>query len=191
MKIQGNRDSWLGFGPASAAMLLRRACKFETPTRITNSGENEMIRKAILKDVKEMHQLIKLYSARGEILPRSLSELYDHLRDFYVYVRNRKVMGICALQVCWDDLAEIRSLAVEKGARKMGIGAMLVESCLEEAKKLGVERVFVLTYQPEFFERFGFKKVDNSVLPHKIWTDCVRCVKFPDCDEIAMLKEMS
>ena len=149
-----------------------------------------MIRKAMLKDVKEIQRLIKLYSNRGEILPRSLSEVYEHLRDFFVSTRNRKVVGICALHICWDDLAEIRSLAVREEDRKKGIGAKLVKACLEESKMVAVKRVFALSYQPEFFERLGFKKVEKTVLPHKIWTDCLKCVKFPDCDEIALLKEV-
>ncbi|RPJ04478.1 MAG: N-acetyltransferase [Deltaproteobacteria bacterium] len=149
-----------------------------------------MIRKAILKDVKDIQQLIKHYSTRGEMLPRSLSELYDNIRDFVVSVRNRKVVGICALHVCWEDLAEIRSLAVEEKFRRKGIGAQLVRACVEESKMLGVKQVFALTFQPDFFERLGFKKVDKSVLPHKIWTDCLKCVKFPDCDEIAVVKEL-
>ena len=149
-----------------------------------------MIRKAKLRDVKDVQRLIKLYSTRGEMLPRSLSELYDNIRDFVVSTRNRRVIGICALHVCWEDLAEIRSLAVEERNRGRGIGATLVKACLEEARMLGVKRVFALTYQSDFFERLGFKKVDKSVLPHKIWTDCLRCVKFPDCDEIAVVIEL-
>ena len=149
-----------------------------------------MIRKAKLKDVKEIQRLIKLYSTRGDILPRSLSELYDQLRDFYIYIRNRNVVGICALHICWDDLAEIRSLAVQEDARKRGIGGKLVKACLNEAEGLGVKRIFALTYRPEFFERLGFKNVDKAVLPHKIWADCLKCVKFPDCDEVALVKEI-
>lgn len=150
----------------------------------------EMIRKARLNDVKEIQRLIKQYSTRGEILPRSLVELYDHLRDFFVYIKNRKVVGICALHVCWEDLGEIRSLAVQEELRKMGIGMALVKACLKEAKALGIKRVFALTYRPDFFERLDFKVVDKSILPHKIWTDCLKCVKFPDCDEVAVLKEL-
>ena len=149
-----------------------------------------MIRKARISDVKEIQQLIKLYSARGNILPRSLSDLYDHLRDIFVFVRNRKVIGVCALHICWDDLAEIRSLVVREGARNKGIGLKLVKACLEESKGLGVKRIFALTYEPEFFGRLGFEKVDKAGLPHKIWTDCLKCVKFPDCDEEAMVKEI-
>ena len=150
----------------------------------------KMIRKAKLDEIKEIQRLIKLYAPRGGILPRSLSELYDHLRDFFVFIRNRRVIGICALHICWDDLAEIRSLAVQEGHRSKGIGGKLVKACLEESRQLGVKRIFALTYEPELFERMGFKKVDKAVLPHKIWTDCLKCVKFPDCDEIALLKEL-
>jgi len=149
-----------------------------------------MIRKAKLDDVKEMQRLIKLYSSRGAVLPRSLSDLYDHLRDFFVYSKNRTVVGICALHICWEDLAEIRSLIVREESRNAGIGAKLVKACIQESKALGVNRVFALTYRPEFFERLGFKQVDKSVLPHKIWTDCLHCVKFPDCDEVALLKDI-
>ncbi len=149
-----------------------------------------MIRKAKLEDVKEIQRIIKQYSTRGTILPRSLSELYDYLRDFFVYTKSRRVVGICALHLCWEDLAEIRSLAVREENRKKGIGARLVRACLEEAKKLGVKRVFALTYEPAFFEKLGFQQVDKAVLPHKIWADCLKCVKFPDCDEIALVKEI-
>jgi len=149
-----------------------------------------MIRKAKIEDVKEIQQLIKLDSARGNVLPRSLSDLYDHLRDFFVFVRNRKVMGVCALHICWDDLAEFRSLIVKEEARNKGVGVKLVKACLEESKMLGLKRVFALTYRSEFFGKLGFEKVDKAVLPHKIWTDCLKCVKFPDCDEEAMVKEV-
>ena len=149
-----------------------------------------MIRKANLNDVKEIQRMIKTYSGRGDILPRSLGDLYDHLRDFFVFIRNRNILGICSLHICWEDLAEIRSLVVKEESRNKGIGVKLVKACLEESKSLGIKRVFALTYQPEFFERFGFEKVDKAILPHKIWADCLRCVKFPDCDETAMAKEL-
>ena len=134
--------------------------------------------------------MIKLYSTRGEILPRSLSELYDHLRDFFVFVQDHKVLGICALHICWEDMAEVRSLAVQEEVRSKGMGAKLVKACLEESKALGVKRVFALTYRRDFFERLGFKKVDKNMLPHKIWTDCLKCVKFPDCNEVAVVREI-
>ena len=149
-----------------------------------------MIRKARVDDVKEIQRLVKLYSGRGEMLPRSLSELYDNIRDFFLFIRGRKVVGVCAVHICWEDLAEIRSLAVDEKYRKKGIGADLVKTCLKEAKSLGLKKVFALTYQEEFFERLGFQKVDKNVLPQKIWGDCLRCVKFPDCDEVALAKEL-
>jgi len=149
-----------------------------------------MIRKANLNDVKEIQRMVKTYSGRGDILPRSLGDLYDHLRDFFVFIRNRNILGICSLHICWEDLAEIRSLVVKEESRNKGIGVKLVKACLEESKIMGIKRVFALTYQPEFFERFGFEKVDKAILPHKIWADCLRCVKFPDCDETAMAKEL-
>jgi amino-acid N-acetyltransferase len=99
-------------------------------------------------------------------------------------------VGICALHICWEDLAEIRSLVVQEEHQKKGIGSKLAKACLEESKKIGVKKVFALTYRPKFFEELGFKKVDKTMLPHKIWTDCLKCVKFPDCDEIAVVKEI-
>jgi len=149
-----------------------------------------MVRKAKLDDIKEIQRLIKFYAPKGGILPRSLSELYDHLRDFFVFVENHKIIGICALHICWEDLAEIRSLAVEEDYRSKGIGAQLTRACLKESKLLGVKRVFALTDEPEFFEKLGFERVDKAVLPHKIWTDCLNCVKFPDCDETALVKRL-
>ena len=149
-----------------------------------------MIRKAKLKDVKEIQQLIRTYSSKGDILPRSLGDIYDNLRDFFVCIQGHEIQGMCALHVSWDDLAEVRSLVVHEEARNRGIGVKLVKACLKEARELGVNCVFALTYKPEFFERLGFKKIDKALLPHKIWADCLKCVKFPDCDEEAMMKEL-
>ncbi|OEU67740.1 MAG: acetyltransferase [Desulfobacterales bacterium PC51MH44] len=151
-----------------------------------------MIRKATIKDVKAIHKLLQEYGRKGELLPRPLSVLYDHVRDFLVYVdeRDNSVIGCCALQFCWDDLAEIRSLAVHPDHLGKKIGSKLTEAVLSEAKLFGVKEVFALTYRPEFFKKFGFVLIDRSKLPLKIWADCIVCVKFPDCDEIAMMKEM-
>jgi amino-acid N-acetyltransferase len=146
-----------------------------------------MIRKARVKDVKAMQDLIGRFASRGEMLPKSLSELYDQIRDFFVYEENQTLLGACALHVSWDDLAEIRSLAVQENYWGKGVGESLVRACVKESKELGVQRVFALTYRSEFFKKLGFEKVDKSTLPHKIWADCLRCVKFPDCDEDAVL----
>lgn len=150
-----------------------------------------MIRKAAIGDVKEIHTLLSVYAKTGVLLPRSLSELYESLRDYLVYISNEsgRVLGTCALQICWEDLAEIRSLAVKEGHEKRRIGSSLVEACITEAISLGLKKIFVLTYIPDFFKRFGFKTIDKDLLPHKIWADCIRCVKFPECGEIAMMLE--
>jgi amino-acid N-acetyltransferase len=151
-----------------------------------------MIRKATIKDIKPIHSLLQQYGRKGELLPRPLSVLYDHVRDFSVYVDDKdiNVLGCCALQFCWDDLAEIRSLAVHPDHIGQRIGSKLVEKVLLEAKLFKIQKVFALTYRPDFFKRFGFDRIDRSELPIKIWADCILCIKFPDCDEIAMMKEL-
>jgi amino-acid N-acetyltransferase len=149
-----------------------------------------MIRKATIKDIKAIHSLLQQYGRKGELLPRPLSVLYDHVRDFSVYAddEDSNVLGCCALQFCWDDLAEIRSLAVNPDHVGKGIGSKLVEKVLADATSFKIQKVFALTYRPGFFERFGFDRIDRSELPIKIWADCIMCIKFPDCDEIAMMK---
>lgn len=153
-----------------------------------------MIRKAIIQDVKPIHKLLIDYGEQGLLLPRPLMELYEHLRDFHVAEgdnQKRSIIGVCALGICWEDLAEIRSLAVAQDQQGMRLGSQLVKICLEEAVSLGLKRVFTLTYTPDFFFTLGFKEVEKSTLPHKIWADCMKCVKFPDCDETAMMIEVS
>jgi len=146
-----------------------------------------MIRKATLTDVKSIQSLVNQYADTGQMLPRTLNELYEHLRDFHVYEDNGEVIGVCALHVSWDGLAEIRSLAVRKDRTGRGIGSSLVRQCLSEAASIQVARVFVLTYQAVFFRRLGFSDVDKKELPHKIWTDCLNCIKFPNCDESSLI----
>lgn len=151
-----------------------------------------MIRKATIKDVKAIHSLLQYYGDKGVLLSRPLSELYDHVRDFSVNVdrKDSRVIGCCALQFCWEDLAEIRSLAVHPDHVGENIGSQLAESVISEAKTFNTKKLFTLTYRPEFFLKFGFHEIDRSQLPLKIWTDCIICVKFPDCDEIAMMKKI-
>lgn len=145
-----------------------------------------MLRKAGISDVKAIHELVNRCAGRGEMLPRSLAELYDNVRDYLVYEDQGTVVGTCALHICWEDLAEIRSLAVLEGMRRRGIGRELVEACLAEAKEFQIGRVFLLTYQEVFFRKMGFILTDKKELPQKIWTDCIKCSKFPECDEVAM-----
>jgi amino-acid N-acetyltransferase len=151
-----------------------------------------MIRKANIQDIKAIHRLLQEYGKKEELLARPLSQLYDHLRDFSVYMdkKNQQLAGCCALQICWEDLAEIRSLAVHPDHWGKNIGTQLTETVLQEAKSFQVKKVFTLTYKPNFFKQFGFVTIERSELPFKIWGDCIICVKFPDCDEIAMMKEL-
>jgi amino-acid N-acetyltransferase len=149
-----------------------------------------MIRKATVEDVKQIQKLVNFYAKRERMLPRSLNELYENIRNFFVYAEGRKVYGCCALNVDWEDLAEIKSLAVAQSRTKRGIGSKLLSECLRDAKRLKVKKVFALTYIPEFFESFGFSVVDKSELPHKIWSECIRCMYFPDCKEIALVREI-
>jgi amino-acid N-acetyltransferase len=151
-----------------------------------------MIRKAVLNDVIAIHALLQLYSKKGELLARPLSKLYDHLRDFWVFEdpEKNKIVGCCALQFCWEDLAEIRSLAVDPGFTGRGIGSTLTERSIQEAVYFNIKNIFTLTYRPDFFKQFDFKTIDKNELPIKIWADCIGCVSFPNCDEIAMLKKL-
>ena len=145
-----------------------------------------LVRKAKLKDVPQIYELINQYAKDGILLPRSLNSLYESIREFWVCEEEGKRIGCASLHIVWEDLAEIKSLAVKKDYRGRGIGTLLVEACLREAKELGVKKVFVLTYAQEFFSKFSFEEVEKSKLPHKVWGECIHCVKFPSCDEVAM-----
>ncbi len=149
-----------------------------------------MIRRATLRDVKSIHRLIAEQAQSGHILARAMSELYSQVKDFIVSEDDGsgEIVGCGALQIVWEDLAEIRSLAVQTEYQGQGVGTALIEALLEESGQMGVSKVFVLTYRPELFQRLGFALMDKSLLPHKIWADCIRCTKFPECDEIALVK---
>ena len=152
-----------------------------------------MLRKARIGDVKTIHRLINLSAGKGEMLPRSLMDIYNSLRDFFVYYDEDKsaVIGICAMNIIWENLAEVRSLFVAENHRKKGIGKQLVDACIAEAITLELFRIFSMTYKKEFFVRLGFKEVDRTTLPQKIWSDCFHCSKYPDyCDETAMIVEL-
>lgn len=151
-----------------------------------------MIRKARMADVKGIHSLIAEYAKKGDMLPRSLADIYENLRDYFVFLGNDgELVGSAAIHIMWEDLAEVRSLAVREGRMRRGVGTQLVESCISEAIMLGIARVFALTYKPEFFEKLGFHVVDKAELPQKIWADCLKCSKFPDCDEVALVADFS
>jgi len=145
------------------------------------------VEKAKISDVAQMHQLINKFAQSGEMLARPLSELYEDIRDYFVIKDGDKVLACAALHVSWEDLAEIRSVAVSQDSQGKGMGALLVEACFEEASELGINTIFCFTYQPDFFRRHRFVDIDKMELPRKVWTDCFRCPKFPNCDETALI----
>jgi len=146
-----------------------------------------VVEHASLGDGGQIKTLIDFYAAKDKMIPRSLSEIYEYIRDFLVFRDKKLVVGCCALHVSWSDLAEIRSLAVDPRYANRGIGTALVSACITEAKQLGVKRVFTLTNEPEFFEKRGFVRVPKSELPMKIWGECIHCNKYPECDEEALV----
>ena len=146
--------------------------------------------KAEIGDAQAIHDLINLYAQRSDMLPRTMGEVYENLRDFYVVHEGGEMLGCVALHIVWSDLAEVKSLAVSETAQSRGLGSILVNATLKEASNIGLERVFALTYQPTFFERLGFEQADVMTLPRKVWNECYRCPKFPSCNEIALVKEL-
>jgi len=148
------------------------------------------VEKAKISDVTQMHKLINYFAGKDEMLARSLSEMYENIRDYFVVRQGEQMIACAALHVNWSDLAEIKSLAVAEDNQKQGIGAQLVEACLNEAKEMGIPTVFCLTYKPAFFEKFGFSQRDKMELPRKVWTECYRCPKFPNCDEVALICQL-
>ncbi|MHB1660912.1 MAG: N-acetyltransferase [bacterium] len=179
------------------------AAKKTGKNKKTTKVVKAVLRKALMCDVKSLYSLFSEYSKAGEMLPRSMSDIYEHLRDFYIAeIENEDendqnisghmpdVIGACALTIVWENLAEIRSLAVKRPYTRKSIGTELIKKCIEEAKFFKITSLFALTYKPLFFEKSGFKIIDKSELPHKIWSDCINCVKFPDCDETAVMLKL-
>jgi amino-acid N-acetyltransferase len=150
------------------------------------------IRKARVFDVMAIHHLINSYARRKIMLPRSLNHIYDNIRDYFVAESIRgKIIACCALHVAWEDLAEVKSLAVNRDYQRKHVGTKLLFKCLGEAKQLGAKRVFALTYVPKFFIANGFKRISKTKLPGKIWRECIDCPLFPDCEEIAVVKVLA
>jgi amino-acid N-acetyltransferase len=148
------------------------------------------LEKAKMSDVPQIHKLINEFADRGDMLARALSEIYENIRDYFVFREDERVIACAALHVNWSDLAEIKSVAVAADRQEQKIGAQLIEACLKEAKELGISTVFCLTYHPPFFEKCGFYQVDKMELPRKVWAECYRCPKFPDCDEAALVRKV-
>ncbi len=151
---------------------------------------NVRVRKARMGDIRVIHALLMTSAADGLLLPRSLTDLYGHLRDFFVVEKDEVVVGCGALSIIWENMAEVRSLSVLPEMRRLGCGRRIVEACIAEARELDIHRLFALTYQLPFFQALNFSVVEKDVLPQKVWVDCVHCPKFPDCDETAVLLEI-
>jgi amino-acid N-acetyltransferase len=148
------------------------------------------VEKARIGDIPQIHQMVNRFADKGEMLPRAMSELYENIRDLFVVRDGNELVACAALHIFWSDLAEIRSVAVAEEKQDQGAGALLIKACLDEARSLGIETIFCLTYKPEFFERFGFRRVDVMELPRKVWGECQRCPKFPNCDEVALVYKL-
>lgn len=149
-------------------------------------------RKANFGDVEDIYNLVMAYANDGIMLARSRNTLYETLRDMIVAADGAgKVIGVGSLHIIWAELAEVRTMAVDPSATRQGIGAAIVRRLLDEGRELGVKKFFTLTYKPGFFQTLGFKTITKNELPHKVWKDCIECPKFPDCDEIAMVRDES
>jgi len=145
-----------------------------------------MITRPKIDEGKSIQQLVNLHAAGGLLIPLSLHEVYERIREFFIYKIEDKIAGVASLHVVWEDLAELRSMSVHPDYQHQGIGKALALRCIEEGRELCIKKIFLLTYKKEFFEKVGFQLVDKSELPQKVWSDCIKCVKFPDCDEVAM-----
>jgi amino-acid N-acetyltransferase len=149
--------------------------------------KNMEIRPAKVSDVKGMHAIVEHYANNKEMLHRSLNAIYENIQEFVVLERESKVIACGALHVSWEDLAEIKALAVGEEYKGQGIGTKIVEKLQENAKRLGIRKVFTLTFKPEFFKKLGYVEIPKEMLPHKIWSECVNCYLFPDCGEVPLL----
>jgi len=153
------------------------------------AGDEGVVRKPEVEEAQAIHDLIEGYARERLLLPRALGQIHESLRDFFVCVRDTRVIGCGALHL-WSDLAEVRSLAVAREHQKRGIGSRLVHACIEEGRRLHVREIFTLTFQPSFFERLGFRRVPKERFPQKIWNECVNCPHFPNCGEVALSLEL-
>jgi len=165
-------------------------CFEKTERKEWTSVQESLIRRAHVTEVTDIKSLIHRQAAKNLMLPRPLNEIYQNVRDYFVYFKDGKVVGCVALHIVWENLAEVRSLAVEEEHRGLGLGGQLVERAIEDARELSIPRVFTLTYIPDFFEKLGFGRIDKTELPHQVWADCVKCHKFPDCGEIPLTLDL-
>jgi amino-acid N-acetyltransferase len=153
-------------------------------------GVEGRLRKARMADARSIQDLVTIFADRDEMLHRSMGEIHENIRDYSIVEEGDRIVGCVALHVNLDQLAEIKSLAVVEECQGKGYGKRLVLACLDEGRDIGLGTVFALTYRPGFFEKLGFRVVDKATLPHKVWTECIRCPKFPDCGEIAVVRDL-
>lgn len=149
-----------------------------------------LFRKAKMSDIKNIAALINFYAEKGAMLPRTIPSMYQRIRDFTIIEESSTIIAVGSLHILWNDLAEICSLAVRPESVNCGLGSSLVKKMIQESKELEIKNVFTLTYQPLFFEKCGFKRVNKESLPQKVWTECINCSKFPNCDEIALIRSV-
>ena len=147
-------------------------------------------RKPTFDDIEAIYTLVNNYANDGVMLARSRNTLYETIRDMIVAEEDGKIIGVGGLHIVWNELAEIRAMAVMPEHTKKGIGAEIVRRLTEEGKKFGVKQLFTLTYKPGFFTKLGFSEITKDNLPHKVWKECIDCPKFPNCDEVAMVKPL-
>ena len=160
--------------------------KKKTTVQSKPKSKNGEVRHATVKDAAQIQNIVNYYAKKDLILARSLNEIYENIRDFAVIEKKGKIIACGALHICWDDLAEIKSLAVTPRNKRKGCGGKIVQYLFHDAEALGIPRVFALTYQVEFFSSLGFRRIEMESLPKKIWADCIKCVRFANCNEVAM-----
>lgn len=162
------------------------------PTAATapTSAPPPQAERATVHDAEAIHRLVNFWAARGDMLPRTMGEVYENIRDFFVVREGGEAVACGALHITWADIAELKSVAVAEDRQSSGYGSVVVRACIDEERTLGLDRVFALTYRPGFFERLGFQQADVMSLPRKVWNECYRCPKFPGCNEIAMILEL-
>jgi amino-acid N-acetyltransferase len=154
----------------------------------TASNKGIEVRKAAMHDIPALLELINGYAAKGIMLPRTEFEMSENMRDFMVAYAGSQLVGCGALHFYSPTVGELRSLAVAESHKTHGIGRMIVDSLVYEAKLYGLDAVFAFTYVAGFFARVGFNEVERGELPLKAWKDCLRCSKFHACDEIAVVR---
>lgn len=147
-------------------------------------------RRAHIEDVEAISNLIETYATEELMLKRPKAMLYERLRDFIIVEDEDEIVAVGGLSIIWKDLAEVRSLAVKKEYQGKGLGKSIVLKLIDEARELGVENVFTLTYQADFFAKLGFTITQKETMPQKVWKDCINCHKFPNCDETAMIMKL-